>query len=283
MSRIEIKMPGGEGIAAGQTATFKIPVGRRYHEMLLEGAATAFNVAQLSELRVLLNNKVVQRYTGTERDLINQFDGCLAGDINAGAFALRIPFDRHFLNTAAAEEETAINTGSLNEKTGEIINSFNIEVDLASAGITGTPALVLSGSVSESLPGGPGTVLHIRRSTRSVGAAGDFNYSDAPRGGKTTLALNRIIFDPSANNITNVVIEADQKKLFDRTAARNRLIQRNGVRVPQADWYVIDRTERGLGGDPIDLRNLQDYRYTITTDGAMTLVTLEEYLGGLGD
>lgn len=281
--RIDVKMPAGEGIAAGQTATFKLPIGRRYHELQLVGSATAFVVANLSEIRVFANNKIIQRFSGAQRDLVNQFDGRAAADTSAAGFSLVIPFDRYFLNTVAADEETALNTGSLNEKTGEIINSLYLEVDLAAAGITGTPVLELNATVSEALPGGPGTVLHIQRHLRDVAGAGDYDLVDLPRGGVTTAYLNRVFFDPSANSITRVKIEADQRILFDRKAALNRRIQADGVRVPQGDVFAIDRTEKGYGGDPLNLQGLQDYRYILTVDGAMTLTAITEYMGRLGD
>jgi hypothetical protein len=275
-------MPAGEGIAAESTATFKLPIGRRYHELQLVGAGTTFVVADITEIRVFANNKVIHRYSGTDRDMLNQFDGRAAANTSAAGFQLVIPFDRFFLNTLAADEETALNTGSLNEKTGEIINSLYLEVDIG-AGATGTLALNLDAEVSESLPGGPGTILHIMRHTRDIAGSGDFDIADLPRGTATTMALNRIVFDPSANTISRVKVERNQYVLFDRLAERNRRIQADGVRVPVGDWYVLDRTEKGYGGDPIDLMGAADYRYILTVSGAMTVKTLSEYLGRLGD
>lgn len=282
--RIEVRMPAFEGVAAGQTATAKLPIGRRYHELQLLGSGTTITVADLLEIRVFANNKVIHRYSGTQRDLMNQFDGREAAAIDGASFRLVLPFDRYFLNTLASDEETAVNTGSVNPQTNEAITSLYVEVDLANpGGITGTPALSMNATVSEALPGGPGTVLHIMRHTRDIAGAGDFDIADLPRGAATSIALNRIFLTPSANTISRVRIERNQYVIFDRIAELNRRVQADGVRVPQGTTYVIDRTERGYGGDPIDLLGAADYRYILTVDGAMTVTTLSEYLGRLGD
>lgn len=285
MGRINVRMPAPEGIGAGQTATFKLPIGRRFHNLHLTGSAatSGFGVDDLSEIRVLLNAKVVQRFSGAERNAINLFDGRQDAAVDSNNFILTIPFDRYGLMTKAGEEETAINTGSVNSETGKVISSFSIEIDVASSGFVGAPALSMSADQSENLPGGPGTVLHILRSTRDFAGAGEYDISDLPRGGDTSLALDRIFFKPSANAISGVKIESDQYTVFERIAALNNRIQTDGIRVPQAGYFVIDRSEWGYGGDPIPLKGPQDFRYKVTVTGAATLTIFPHYLGGLGD
>lgn len=273
MPRIEVRMPAGEGIAAGQTATFKLPIGRRFHELQL--AYSGVTLAQMTEIRLFANAKVIHRYSGTDRDLMNQFDGRAAA-----AGILVLPFDRYKLKTLAGEEETAFNTGSA-DANGNAITSAYIEIDIDAA--AAAPVLSLMATQSDALPGGAGTVLHIQRHTRDAAGAGEFDISDLPRGTATSIALNRIFFKPSANAVNKLTVERNQYTIFERIAALNSKVQTDGVRVPQAEFYALDKTERGYGGDPIDLVGVSDYRYKLDMSGAATLTIYSEYLGRLGD
>jgi hypothetical protein len=278
-------MPAPEGIGAGQTATFKLPIGRRFHTLYLTGTAatSGMGVADLSEIRVLANAKVIQRFTGSERNSMNLFDGRADAAVDTNNFILAIPFDRYDLMTKAGEEETALNTGSVDPATGKVISSLSLEIDVAASGFVGAPSLTLSADQSEALPGGPGTVPHILRSTRDFGGAGEYDISDLPRGGDTTLALDRIFFKPSANDISGVKIESDQYTIFERLKALNSRVQTDGIRVPQTGYFVVDRTEWGYGGDPIPLVGPQDFRHKLTLTGAATVTILSCYIGRLGD
>ncbi len=283
MSRITVKMPNGEGIGTGQTATFKLPIGRRFHHLWLYGNTSGgnpFDVSNLTEIRVFVNGQVFHRYPGLKRDDFNRFDGRSPATFDASDFYLPIPFNRYKLNTLAGEDETAVNTGSADPKTAQQITSLYMEVDIA-AGVVGSIGFTLWATQSEALPGGPGTLLYTLPYTRTIAGAGDTEFSDLPRGSATSLALNRTFILASANNITRAVIERNQYIIFDRTSQLNSNIQDDGYRVPQPGYFVIDRTEEGLGGDPIDLVGAADFRYRLTASGAMTASFYQEYLGTL--
>ncbi|HZF30004.1 MAG TPA: major capsid protein P2 [Gammaproteobacteria bacterium] len=284
MPRVDQKMPAPPSVGTGATTTFRLPIGRRYHSLQLLASATTITVADLTEIRVLLNNKIIQRFSGADRNVMNRFDG-RDDAANTGAdFSLELPFDRYGILTKAGEEETAINTGSLDPTTGKVINSFSIEVDLAGpGGITGTPALSMNATTSEALPGGPGSVPHILKSTRDFSAAQQYEISDLPRGGVTTQFLDKIFMKPSTSTLDLFKVLANQTTLFERTAALNERKQRDGIRFPQAGWYCIDRSEHGYGGDPFDLRGLEDWRLQLTTGAALTATLYSHYIGGLGD
>lgn len=285
MSRFDTKMPAAIApVAAGTTVTFKLPIGRRYHSLQLlgGGAGLSFNVSCLDEIRVLVNSKVVQRFSGQERDTMNIFDGREAATIDDDTFNLVIPFDRYGLLTKAGEEETALNTGSADAQ-GRSINQLQVEVDIASTGFTGTPSLDLNATQSEALDGGAGTMPYVLKSVRDFSAASEYSISDLPRGGVTTQFIDRIFMKPSTSTLDTFLIEANNVRLFQRTAALNERLQRDGIRVPQAGWYVIDRTEHGYGGDPFDVRGLQDFKLTFDTGAAMQLTLFTHYLGGLAD
>lgn len=271
--RTTLKTQAGEGIAAGQTATFRMPIGKRFHNLMLTYSGAT--LAQLTEIRVIANSKVIHRYSATVRDDMNQFDG-----LAAASGVLVIPFDRQGLKSRAGEEETAMNTG-VADKNGYKITSLYVEIDIDAAAV-GT-ALSFQAEQSEALDNGPGTVLHILKYTRDPAGAGDFEISDLTVGKQTSMALNRIWFAPSANDISRLVIERNGYTLFDRTKAMNEVMQTNGVRTPQAGYHCIDTTEHGYGGSPISLLGMSDYRYRLTMTGACALSIWHETLGLLGD
>ena len=281
MPKITTKLPNPEGVVAGGTATFRIPVGRRIHALYLDYAynASTQNVADFEEIRIFANGQVIQRFTGTERDELNQFDGK-----EASTGILEIPFDRAGLKTKAGEEETAINTGVADEQ-GRKITSMYMEIDLNS-GMTITPSdLSLYALQSDAIPGGPGTIPYIRREQRNpAGADTDFQISDLVNPGVNApdkVALSRVTFVPSTGSISNLKIDRNTYNIFDRTDELNRSAQTNGVRTPQSGYYTIDTGEKGYGGEPIELFGMTDYRYRLNVSAAMTLTCLSEYLGVL--
>lgn len=271
--RQESRMPSPEGVAAGQTATFKLPATMRYHELQL--TYTGVTLAQMTEIRVLANGKPIHRYSATERDVLNQFDGRAAA-----AGVLKIPFDRYNLKNRLAEEETALNCGVPDGK-GRVISSLTVEIDID--GAAAAPALSMHASRSIAQAGGPGTVLHIMKHTRTAAGAGELEISDLPFAGVTTMGLNRIAFKPSANDISEVKIDRDMRNAWERTKALNETIQADGIRTPQAGYFIIDKTERGHGGDTLDLRGVTDFRYILTMTGAASITMLVETIGALGN
>ena len=276
------KLPNPEGVNAGGTATFRIPVGKRIHELLLSydyDVATQ-NVADFEEIRIYVNGQVIQRFSGVDRDTLNKFDKRAAS-----LGVLSIPFDRKGMMTVAGREETALNTGVADPNTGIKISSVYMEIDLNS-GMTITPDdLTLHALQSDALPNGAGTIPYIRREQRSpAGADTDFQISDLVNVGVNApdkVALNRITFVPSSGNISSMKIDRNQYNIFDRTDALNRAMQNDGKRAAQSGYYTIDPTERGVSDEVINLMGTTDYRYRLGVSAASTITCISEYLGVL--
>lgn len=285
-------LPRPEGVSAGGTATFRIPVGRRIHELYLAFAydVATQNLSHFTEIRLYMNSNIFQRYTATQRNTLNLFDGDTV--VNG---ILKIPFDRKGLKSVAAQEETALNT-NVPDKNGRKIDSLYMEVDIA-AGATISPAdLVLSAKVSDAItmvpnaagvmvPAGPGTIPYLRNEQRTIsGADSDFQISDLVNPGVNAfdkIALSRVTFVPSTGNLTNLRIDQNNYELVNRTVSLNQAMQQAGVRSPQSGYYTIDTGENGHGGDLIDLLGMTDYRYRLAADAAMTVTVLSEYFGSL--
>jgi len=275
MARITKRMPTPTGVGKGETALAKLPIGNRFHRLFL--IYSGVTLAEMTEIRVFANAKTIHRYSATERDVLNQYRG-----LDAAAGILEIPFDRQDLLTRKGQEETAINTGSQNPDSGQIITALNLEVDVDENAV-GTPSFQVYAEISDRIDGGPGTVLHVKKHTRSSAGAGELEIADLPFNQRTAMGLNAVFMKPSANDISKIVVERGLYKVFERTKALNERIQTNGYRYPQAGWHAVDFTENRFGGNTLNLVGYQDFRYLLDMTGAAQLNIISEYMGQLGD
>ena len=282
-AKITEKLPNPEGVVAGGTATFRIPTGRRFHELyfVYDYNATTQNIADFLEFRIYLNGQLYQQFSGVQRDTMNQFDR-----LGASTGVLVIPFDRKGMRLAGGpvggEEETAINT-RVTDKNGRQITSMYMEVDL-DAGMTITPDdLSLYAKQSDPVAGGAGTLLYIRNEQRSAaGATSDFQISDLVNPGVNApdkMKLSRVTFIPSTGTINSLKISRNSYSIFDRPDSLNRVIQNDGRRTAQAGYYTIDPSENGNSFETIELFGMTDYRYRLDVSAAMTIQCMSEYLG----
>lgn len=275
------KLPNPEGVVAGGTATCRIPVGKRIHSLLLnyDYNATTQNVADFNEIRIYANGQVFQRFTGTERDTLNQFEGRAAS-----VGILEIPFDRKGMLTLAGREETAINT-AVADANGIAIKSMYMEIDLDSGMTITADDMSLYALQSDAIAGGPGVIPFIRREQRTAaGADTDFQIADLINAGVKApdkIALARVTFVPSTGSISNIKIDRNQYNIFDRPDALNRAMQNDGIRKAQSNYYSVDSAERGVAGEVINLLGMTDYRYRLGVSAGMTLTCISEYLGVL--
>lgn len=275
--------PSFEGVAAGQTATLRLPTGLTYETLLIDYAGVT--LAQMTGIRVLANGKEIMNYrSGTELDSDNQYKGRVAA---AGIIAL--DFKRYGLRTRAGEELTSIGTGLPQDLRETItvngqtvpnprynpwpVNTLTLEIDIDAA----AAAPVLSCAMVQRAPEPTGAILKVRRLDYAPAAAGDFQISDIPRGD----IINMVHF--RANNVLNARLEIDNFTAFNLSVARNTFIQTDGVRVPVAGAYRHDPTYDGFGSEGIVTVGVGDMRYTLNMGGAIALPVTVEYIGSLGN
>lgn len=270
--RIPKKIQAPEGVAPGQTATVRFPIGSKFHDIQIE---TNMTLANMTELRLIANNKTIHRYSATERDAINQFYG-----LPAFSGILYIPLDRKALKTRAMEEVTGINTG-VRGKNGEKISAFYLEVDIDAGAVS--PTMEVSVTQSAATPDGVGTIMHVTKHNRTAAGAGELEVSDLPFNSPTAAALNAAFLFPTAGDISKITVERGLYKVFERKKAVNEFMQTLGERTPQAGMHAIDFTENGYGANALDLGGYQDFRYRLDMTAAATVPFVSEYLGILGD
>lgn len=272
------KMQAWDGnIAAGNTLTLKAPIGLTTHQIWTEYSfadacccAVALEDA-LNEIRVLINGRVIWNIQASELDILNQFEGRAA----AGGI-LCIDFDRFNLRTRIGEELTSIGTGLMDDPNPA--TTFVIEADVAAGVVSGSLDSRIVQSESQKL----GLIKKVRRFTETFTAAGEVEIADYPKGDR----INMVAWFESANDIDRARLLVDNYEMFDRTKELNSRIQTDGVRTPQTNLFVYDTTEAGNGADQLLTRypngqRVNDLRFFLTLDDAMTTTTILQYLGAL--
>jgi hypothetical protein len=170
---------------------------------------------------------------------------------------------------------TVIDTTEEAKKAGYEISTLSLEIDIDGAAtnpVLTAPKAVQSGAISNPNP----LLKQIRVFGHDPSAAGDYEISDLPKTG----AINRIIFK-SAQTINSMKLERNGYTVFERTKAENEAIQADGVRVPQAGYYVIDFSEEGNGQDWLEVAGVQDLRITLDMAAAGHVDTIVEYINPL--
>ncbi len=261
MPKTTRKMPSFEGVAAGQTATLRLPIGRTYEQLLITYAGAT--LAQLNEMRIIANGEVIHRITELDKlDSMNQFEGRAAA-----AGVIVFDFNRFNMRTRAGEEFTGLGTGVLEDANKITTLSLEIDIDAAAVGSA------LSCKAIQSAPRPVGQILKTRQFIYTAGASGEFEISDLPKGD----TINKVFFGNHVANVyTKVVIERDNYIEFERSVAENEVIQTDGVRTPQAGYVVYDPTENGNGSENLGTAGVQDLRFRLTlTNAGQVPVTVE--------
>lgn len=273
--KLSRNMPPFEGVAASSTATCRLPIGLTYHQVYVRlgnvAAGPGPEIGDITEIRVVANGENIQRIVGGDiLDAYNQFDGRAAFPAAGTAGFITIDFDRYGLRTRAGEEFTALGTGIPNDPNP--VTTLSLEIDIGAGATNPT----LSAVARQSVPQPLGLIKKVRTFYESIGGAGDLEISTLPKGD----VINRIFFgETGAGDTTNLRIERDNFTVFQRSSVLNSLIQSDGVRVPQSDYYVYDPTETGDGAEGLVTQGVNDLRFILTADGAIDYTIGVEYIG----
>lgn len=260
------KLPSFTGVAANQTATLRIPIGWTYEQLWLQYSGVT--LAQMTGIRLVANGITVLDYRGaTVLDTINQFHGRAA----ANGF-LAIDLNRFGLRTRQAEELTGIGTGLPPRNPGDtVIQTLALEVDIASA--ASNPAL--NCWAKREGPSHLDVIKHVRPFTYSPAGVGEYEVSDLPKGH----LFNTVHL--MSGDVNALKIESDNRIVFERPDGLNRVIQADGVRVPQSNVFTFDPTEEGNGGEMLRTAGVQDLRFRLEMGAAATVPIYVESIAPL--
>lgn len=263
-----------ENVQAGSTALVNLPIGATYVDLDIE--FSGINVADMTEIRVKINNEVRHRYSGTELNKIMQRQGFVDAD-QAGQ--ITIPFVRYGLKTLEQEVITALVTG-IADANGRIISQLSVEIDLK-AGTT--PALELFANVSDPVDTGPGAILSYVRDVVEANFTGEKAISNlVTRGDPKRILVNRHFLFVDENNVSRLRVRRNQFDIFDHTP---KSIALEDVRMNQggfSDMIVLDPTARRYGGNSWSVVDATDYRILLEMAVATpSIPVVSEFIGDL--
>lgn len=253
-------------IANGQSFTLTLPVGRTYERLTLRLGGT-FVVANITNLQLRINGKVVQEYaTGAILDAINKFYG-----IGDTAGLLSFNFTRPWMKRAA---DDAFVTG---------LGTTDVQTVQVTGDISGATAPTLTAYAVLSAPQPLGLMTKVRRLSVNAAAAGSIAIDNIPRGPRI-MAMHIGKSDCTAVDLqaeSRRIITASKTDLHEVFARHGRVAQTGYTHV---DMMFTDRIDDALvtvvgngpgnSGRPIDLRAM----LTLGTSGAFDIYT--EYLDG---
>ena len=266
------KLPGGVGVFAGSQASFAIPLGRRYHQIVFEYSGVT--LAQMTNIECRLNGVTFQKFrTGTELELISKFYGL---PVEAGRMV--IDFERMGLLNSGNRSLTCVDT-TKPAQGGPNVNpqTFEIVMDIAAA--ASAPAFTVYGHTSPGVPGqsDPRIFKKVRAHSTSVSSTGTFEISDVVRSN----VISGIMFDTSTVDFDNFELEINGLKVIDAPKAQLNHMQDRGVYVPQSGYFLFDFSYGGFGDRILNAAGSQDFRVRLNATSTGALPYSVFYLGPL--
>lgn len=270
-----IKLPSANAVGAGQTATIDVPLGPTYRAIYLryKQSGTLVNEAtmkaQIGDVRVKVNGKPQRTHSVTQLLEMLKVYG-----ISAVTGHVPLLFAEPWRRDALGEDALAWGTAD--------VDTFQIEVDIA--GTATAPALEAY-AVIDRTRRSLGAIKRVRRFVLSPTAAGDFQFQHLPKQGTSYFAAH--LFEGIADNVSNVLAEVDQNKVFDvpstllsTVMAHNGLAKQSGIYSVQFD--MLSRLTEALPmvrSDGNAARLVSNFMLTLTVGAADNITLVTEELG----
>ena len=264
-----VTMPSFNAVAAGQTATLRLPTNYTYRTLAINykagaGPADANEATiktDLEAMRLKVDGKVQRRFTATELLEILQFRGIAHADGEVPIF-----FAEPWARTPAGEDVFAWGT--------QDVATFELEVDIAAGAVNPT----LSASAWVSLINRPlGAIVKWRKFTIPVTATGDVNVTTLPKR-DAYKALHAF-----SGDVTAFEIRTDQRERIDADVGpwNNHLVRLGWA--PQANVLHIPFDASGRFEDVLPMmrngRPVNDFRVDFTMGAANSFDLITEVLG----
>ena len=280
-----VQLRSVSNVAASKTALIEVPLGPRYHYIVLQhGFAAGTNTiagaaTNITEIRIKVNARVQRTISGTQlRDMnilnsgIGNFD-CTGLPNTAPGVSFPIYFAEPWRTDEVDQDALAWSSNGW--------SSFQIEVDFAAAS---TPTLVAFAVVDNLQPqGAKGIVKWIRQAIPAAGTAFDFSTLDKRDW------LQQISFYPDSggsNACTKVTFRKDGGILHELSNTANTALLTNYLMTPAASGrtaniYDMVLDHDGLLGSAVPMDGTRDATLTIEAASAQsgTVTAIIQRLG----
>jgi hypothetical protein len=284
MIKQRIQLRSISNVAASKTALIEVPVGLRYHYIVLHhGYAAGTNTiaaaaTNVSEIRVKVNTAIQRTMSGTQLRDMNILNGtafdCLGLPNTSPGVSFPIYFAEPWRRDEVDQDALAWPSNGW--------SSFQIEVDLGAAS---TPTLIGS-AVVDSLTtnaGNRGIVKWLRQGIPAAGTSFDYVTLD----GRDFLQQISLYPDSGGSNAaTQVTFRVDGVTLHELTNAQNTALLTNYEMTPAASGrtgsiydMVLDHDD--LLGSAVNMNGTKSRTLTIAAGGAQsgTVTAIIQRLG----
>lgn len=272
-----------EGVTAGGTAIIDLPLNVRYHAIFLEyhtttsGGATLANVlAEIKEIRILIDEVVQRRMTSKELYDINRTKGIIprVGNATTPAY-LPLFFSEPQRKTQIMQEATAWGMAG--------VEDFQIEIDLIDNGQT--PKLKGFATVDDTQEA-PAGIIKWKRNKLTVAGTGEISDKLNTVNGDSHQAL--YLFEQNDGDIEDMLLEWDGIKVAQFTKAQQSVyidhFVNNAVEVDALIHLPLDannpadalRSVKNVNGQ---LRQVQEIIYTLNMAAATDVTIIRELVG----
>lgn len=281
MPQITKKLAKISNIAKGATVTIDCPTGRTYHNVQLQfEPASQAAMNNIKGIRVIANGTPVQTYASADQlDKLNKFVGRAGAITKARLF---VDFDQVGVRLRPDVWATAMGTGrdfvdpESNQRDPRPVTNLQIEVDIED---TGGSDLTLTALRAKALINTNNKINTVIRYVRQFGTdiaagVGQHDIDKLPLGD----VFKRVSIDMSDRGgsaaIDYVQVQVEDFIAFDRSVNDNDSYQKDGWRIAISDWFIIDPTEDGFGGEGFVTRvgrtAIDDWRIILYKKAAAT-------------
>ncbi|PPE72722.1 hypothetical protein C3942_16875 [Solimonas fluminis] len=251
------------GVGVNQKATLRIVEAHAFHGILFD--FTNVTAAQIESLRVFYGDTEAMAFTGPDLDAINQYFELAPMGANG---LLYVPFAAPGMLDQAEEEGTAVHVG-VKYADGTVIPSIRVEIKLDNTVVN--PGILAMGVVRDAVAGLAPWFPFVRQTTVEAQSGGVKAFNDIvdTKSGRESYCT-QVFF--KTNQISNLLVQRNGVDMFDRSVVINERIQANGVRTPQAGWFVFDTRENGYGNmaDALDAGKANTLIWKPTFGAAVT-------------
>lgn len=263
-------LPFSNVVASG-VATANITPGRALELIRLKLGGTAFAKANISNIKLKANGKVIMEASGADMDKINAYRG-----VTTEAAFLDLAFFDHKM-----QSEFDRTVGTFDTSVG--ISNITAEVTIAGA-TAPTLEMILTESGPQKANGKTapyaGFMTKLLQYPYNLSTGGRLAVT-VPFGPQNGAIIKRVYVFHS--NMTGATVKQDGLVIHESLKAENENEQKRHGRVPQAGVYTIDFTTEGNVLNALDTRDAKSLEWLFDFSAADSGRIIVEYLDTLAN
>ncbi len=283
-TKFRLQLRNVQNVAASKTAVIDVPVGFRYHYIMLQHGFTAGTntiagaASNITEIRVLVNGRVQRVFSGTQLRDLNLLNSLFIGDSTglpntAPGVSFGIFFNEPWRDSPGDSDRLAWPT--VRKDGSNFVDSIQIQVDLGAASTPTLQAWAMVDKVSAEDAGFLGFVKYLRFQQGAAGTKFDINITDR----RDFLQQITLYPDSGASNApTPVTLRIAGQVVHElvftaNTALNTHQMMTSAASGRTANLYDLVLDHDGLLASAVDMNGVRDATVTVEAAAAMSGTT----------